>query len=184
MHVVYSHRRFRKVLFIWALLLIHGGGYSHAAVVSQEYQLKAAILFNFARFISWPERALQADGAPLNFCVVGPNPFESILNTLEQKKIGGHQIKIHYLPALSPETQCHLAFFAGTTAEKVDTYSEKLRADSTIAVSDYPGFVKAGGDIEFTRVQDRVQFIINNTSLKKKGMDPRASLLQLAAEVR
>jgi hypothetical protein len=171
-------------LFILCLLLVPGTRYVQSAEVSQEYQLKAAFLYNFARFISWPEQALPAGHNYMNFCIVGPNPFASVLSNLESKVIDGHSIKIYYNDNLSSEQECHLTFYSNSEASTLANLNWSFSSENTVCVSDIPGFVEAGGDIEFIRKQDRIQFIINNTTLKKKGMQPRASLLQLAADIR
>lgn len=166
------------------MLLPLGSLPSQGAEVKQEYKLKAAYLFNFARFISFPSEAMQEKSEVLNFCVIGPNPFSNILSKLESKRINNRQIQVHYLNDRPSELQCHLAFFSKSTENRMDTLDWTKPGKHTINVSDMPGFVDAGGDVEFVVRRDRLQFIINNTVLMEKGLRPRASLLELAAEIR
>lgn len=169
---------------MWLLLLFFCGKSVLAAEVSQEYQLKAAFLFNFARFVSWPEQAMPKGKDPINFCVIGENPFASLLSTLESKQIEGHQIQIYYDNDAPGLRQCHLAFYSDLKFSAPTAIDWSYSGQHTLNVSDIPGFVIAGGDIEFVRKQDRIEFIINNTSLKNKGLDARSSLLELATDIR
>lgn len=155
-----------------------------AAGVPQEYKLKAAYLFNFARFISYPDEAIVQNQGILNFCVIGPNPFASLLSKVESKRVQNYQLKVHYLQRSSDLQQCHIAFYTDLSVSDLKTLDFENDDSLTVNVSDTPGFVDSGGDIEFVVKHERLQFIINNSSLISKGLQPRASLLELAAEVR
>ena len=183
--MILSLRKMRAVkLALIALLLLCNGVPSHSSEVSQEYQLKAAFLFNFARFITWPENALPEESKTINFCIIGENPFGTILSNIESKIISGHSVKIYYLDTRSNPQQCHLAFFGKGTGGEPQDIEWKFTSETTLTVSDMKDFINIGGDIEFIRKKNRIKFVINNSRLKRKGLTPRASLLELAAEIR
>lgn len=153
--------------------------------VDKEYQLKAAYLFNFARFTSWPEETYGAEGGAFNICVVGTNPFSSILAKIETKKIVDHPVKVHYFPAVDEDLlhQCHLAFYNDDqTVRRMSALMNTL--SNTVHVSDVSGFCLSGGDIELFWQKNKLRFKINNSAMKTKKIQPRASLLEMAAEVR
>ena len=157
---------------------------AYGTEVEREYQLKAAYLYNFARFISWPEQSFASGNSNLNICVAGDNPFASVLSGLESKKIEGHTIKVHYLETPNSKSlrSCHLAFYHDPeTFRKMLAFKEA--AINTVHVSDIEGSADSGGDIEFILLQDKLRFIINNSSMKAKGVQPSASLLELAADI-
>lgn len=167
-----------------AALLVLIAPLAHCAEVSQEFQLKGAFLFNFARFISWPQATMQSDEEPIHFCVIGTNPFGSVLSKLENKKIQNHPIKVFYLNGSSAAQKCHLAFYHSAASQQHAEISAHFSHQYTLNISDDAGFIKRGGDIEFIREKNKIKFIINNSQLKKRGLRPRASLLELATEVR
>lgn len=152
--------------------------------VSQEYQLKAAFLFNFARFITWPKTSLTTTDENINFCIIGENPFGTILTNLESKKISGHFVKVHYLEKDNHLQKCHLAFYGKGIVKDRSELDWEFSSQYILTISDISGFAEAGGDIEFTKKNNRIRFIISNSNLKRKGLTPRASLLELAAEIR
>lgn len=176
--------RLSFILFTLVTLLAFWLNSALGAEIGKEFQLKAAYLYNFARFISWPENFFDDSNGTLNICVVGENPFGSILSELESKEIDKHAISVHYFEDFSspPIQKCHLAFLHGPATDR-ELQALKEALVKSVSVSDAKGFAHSGGDIEFILVQDKLRFIINNTALKEKGLKPRASLLELAADV-
>lgn len=151
------------------------------AKASEEYQLKVAYIYNFLRLINWPESTLNADDSTMDVCVYRYNPFGSNLMKLESKKIDNHPIKVHLLQ--TPEQgPCHLVFLPSGTS--IEPELLESFAASTLLIGETNGFIENGGDIEFILMDPHLKFRINNTSLKEKGFQPRASLLELAIEVR
>ena len=50
--------------------------------VSRENQLKAAFLYNFSQFVTWPDDAFSNSSSPIAIGVLGENPFGPVLNDL------------------------------------------------------------------------------------------------------
>ena len=49
---------------------------------SIEYQVKAAFVFNFAKFVEWPLDTFKSENAPIVFCVFRHDPFGSALDEI------------------------------------------------------------------------------------------------------
>jgi hypothetical protein len=155
-----------------------------AQEIGQEYQLKAAFLVNFSRFITWPEQSFSPEHQEITFCIVGDNPFGNTLGAIENKKINGHNIKVIYSDSFRKIPQCHLLFISRSVNNSFDALLAHIGKEPVVTVSDIPGFVDFGGSIEFMIKEDRLSFIINNSDLKQRGIQASASMLDLAASVK
>ena len=176
--------RFLLGLLFCPLCLISSSTLLRAQEASQEFQLKAAFLVNFTRFITWPEQAFSPLQQELNLCVAGKNPFGSALNSVEHKNINGHAISIVYAESLRKPQQCHLLYVSSSEKSDLQSLLSHLDHQPVVTISDIPGFVDAGGSIEFVIKEDRLSFIINNSELKQRGIQAGASMLDLATSVR
>jgi hypothetical protein len=180
-------RIFRNKRFLWFLLLgplcLVGSLATVTGETSQEYQLKAAFLVNFARFMTWPEQSFSPTQPEFTLCVAGMNPFGTALRAAESKMINGRNIKVIYADSLQNLPQCQMLYVSRSEENKLDHLSA-LEQQAVVTVSDIPGFVETGGSIEFVTREDRLSFIINHSSLKRRGIQASASMLDLAASVR
>jgi len=80
---------------------------SHAQY--SEYEIKAAYIFNFAKFIEWPE--IEGNSDTLILGIYGTDPFGNILEkTLIGRKAQGKDWKIIRSSNLSDLTKCHILF--------------------------------------------------------------------------
>ena len=178
------HYRYLWPLLLCPLLLASSLGFLRAQETSQEYQLKAAFLVNFARFITWPAQSFLSEQQEITFCVAGKNPFGTTLSVVENKKINGRDIRVVYADSFQKLPQCHLLFVGSSEGKDITTLISRIGHGPVVTVSDIPGFAAAGGSIEFVIREDRLSFIINNSYLKQRGIQASASMLDLAALVR
>jgi hypothetical protein len=179
----------RYTRFLWYLLLcplffMSSVDLLRAQEVNQEYQLKAAFLVNFSRFITWPEQSFSPEQQEITFCIVGKNPFGATLGAIENKQINGRNIKVVYADSFQKLPQCHLLFVSRSEYNDLGFLLSRISIKPVVMVSDIPGFVDAGGSIEFVIKEDRLSFIINNSDLKQRGIQASSSMLDLAASVR
>ncbi|MDR3088954.1 MAG: YfiR family protein [Desulfobulbaceae bacterium] len=151
-----------------------------ACAVDKEYQLKAAFMLNFTKFIQWPP--VSGPAAAFRVCVVGENPFEDALSAASGKKIGEKNIEVVHFDKLDQARNCRMVFVSRSEESELDVLAERF--PDALTVSDIDGFCKDGGLIELTLRNKRLTFFINNTAMKERGFKVGSSLLQLAAEVR
>ncbi|MBI2875810.1 MAG: YfiR family protein, partial [Candidatus Tectomicrobia bacterium] len=79
---------------------------------AQEYQIKAAFLYNFAKFIEWPPSAFAPNHAGLNLCLLGEEPFGVALNSIRGKTIRGKEVVIKQFAAAENLERCHILFIS------------------------------------------------------------------------
>jgi len=85
-----------------------------------EYRVKAAFLFNFARFVEWPEEPAASAPQPLTICVIGEDPFGEALDQLVQGEVvGARRIAVQRHPT-PPQSHCDVAYIAKQPRENPD----------------------------------------------------------------
>jgi hypothetical protein len=150
---------------------------------ADEYRVKAAILFNLARFVEWPATAFPGPAAPLVICVVGTDPFGPVLDeTLQGHTVGGRQTAVRRLPDVA--AGCHVVFIASSEEKRVADILERLRGSSVLTLSELDGFTEQGGTIGLSTAGDRVRFDINASAAEAARLTVSARVMALASSVR
>ncbi len=168
-------------LIVGALLLLHGVRATAELPVAGEYQVKAAFLYNFGRFVEWPPEAFAQPTAPLRVCVVGSDPFGADLDEVIQgKTIGEHKLLVLRLARAEQATQCHIAFLGGAESADLDRSLAALRSSSALTVGESADFLQAGGMILFTIRDNKVHFSVNLNAASEAGIKISSKLLKLA----
>jgi hypothetical protein len=148
-----------------------------------EYQVKAAYLANFAKFVEWPPGAVT-DDKPIPICVLGQDPFGPVLDAaLSGESVDRHPLVARRISAMSDVDGCRIVFVSSneTMAGAVVAAAERA---SVLTVSDMPGFLKQGGMIEFVLDANRVRFEINLAAARTAGLNLSSELLRVAMAVR
>ena len=151
------------------------------AAAPTEYQLKAVFLLNFARYVQWPAEALP-EGAPIDICVLGRDPFGAYLAELELRQAQGRAVKTRTIDMTGSAAGCEVVFIASSEERRMTLVLRDLASVSPAAltVSDIDGFVDAGGGIGLVTEDDRIRFDINRNTLDRIHLDVSAQLLKLA----
>jgi hypothetical protein len=148
-----------------------------------EYEVKAAYLYKFPKFITWPEDSFTSDMAAFNLCVLGEDKFGDALLTGQSTTINGRQVKIAYKIEAIETLGCHLLFIGASESGSVDEILPLFDGLPIVTVSDISGFAKAGGIIELTVKKGRIAFKINRGAAHQQHLTISASLLNLAVMV-
>ncbi len=150
--------------------------------VSREYTIKAAYLYNFGRYVQWPDDAFDGSGAPLVIGVLGPDPFGDALNVVAQtKQVHGRRIVVRRFASMADYTPCHILFVARSVEpEEQHEAMEKLRGSFGLLVGEAPGFAGEGGAINFFTQQNKIRFEINQKAAAGQGLKISSKLLKLA----
>ena len=152
--------------------------------VSTEYQVKAAYLFNFAKFVEWPANTFSNAGAPLEICVIGLNPFGRGLEaSIAGKTVGGRHIEISHKSDAVSARSCQIVFIAVSDKGQISLLLQQLNGASVLTVSDTSGFTGDGGMINFVLDGDRVSFEANLDAAEHAHLKISARLLSVAKAV-
>lgn len=146
--------------------------------------LKAAFVYNFAKFTEWPSTAL-ASGQRLALCVVGDTAVADALEqTIRGRSHEGHELTVQILTADGPLQSCHVVYVDGRDAARVATVLETLRDQPVFTVGDRKDFAKRGGIAQLILERDRMRFAINVSAAMRAGLTLSSRLLSLATIVR
>jgi hypothetical protein len=148
-----------------------------------EYRVKLAFLYNFSRFITWPEQASLDDGK-FNLCILGGDPFGELLDALAGKSVQNNLLEIKRLDNLDQSHICQIIFVSQTGASDIENIMSTLKDLPALTVSDIEGFTAHGGIIQFKLVDNKVRFNININAANHAGLTISSKLLSLATVVR
>ena len=145
-----------------------------------EYAVKAAFLYKFAKFVSWPEDALPPDG-PLHLCVFGEDPFGDDLDRIVAgKRVGGHPIEVRRLREIGATASCHVVFLSPAAERRHRRVLAALAGRPVLTVGDVEGFAERGGIIGLRVEGGRIRIEINPAAASRAGLHIDAELLGLA----
>jgi hypothetical protein len=153
--------------------------YGQSIVRADEYRVKAAILYNLAKFIEWPDDVFGAQTDPLIVCVLGTDPFGPVLDqTLSGHLVGGRPITAKRVGEVTPA--CHMLFISTSEHKRLPVLVDELRGMSVLTVSDDEDFIAQGGMIGLVTEGERVRFAINSEAADHARLKVSARLLALA----
>lgn len=172
--------RLRPWIVSWLFLVLVLGSRAQETGPS-EYQLKAAFLYNFAKFVEWPTNAFVKATSPMVVGVLGENPFGNDLEqTIHGKTVNQHPFEVKEFHSLTEVKHCHILFISTSETDRLHDIFETLRGSSVLTVGETKNFTESGGMINFVRVGNKVRFEINNPAAEKAGLIISSKLLSLA----
>lgn len=150
-----------------------------------DFQVKAAYLFNFGRFVEWPTRIAATWGDAFTVCVLGQDPFGPALDAaLAGETIGGKRVIAKRISAPHDSGNCQILFLNSAKSEALDRVIEAGDKNSVLTVSDMPQFLERGGMIQFVLEGNRVRFEVNLAAAQHAGLTLSSELLKVATAVR
>lgn len=170
----------------------------------KEYDIKAAFIYNFMKFVSWPDDPKKGDeekdvnsDEPIVIGVIGRNPFGKSMDAILKKKIKGREIvllelmgydkgydekKKEYWQAEELE-ECRLLFVSSSEKKYAEKILAMVDGKDILTVSETDKFLDRGGIINFVEHKNKIRFEINITAAKRADLKVRSQLLRLAMNV-
>jgi len=168
-----------------ALLLV---GSSSASLAEPQHNLqlaeqdiKAALLYNFLRYTQWPHP--PAPGGAVLVCLWGRDPFDGRLAPMAGRTVNQRRIEVRPVRAEGELDTCALLFVNAEERANWPRLRTYLARRSVLTVSDYDGFARAGGMLEFAEVRNRIALRINVAAAEMADLQVQDRLLRLASVV-
>jgi hypothetical protein len=166
----------------WASVLPAAAADSLAA---KEHQVKAAFVYNFAKFVEWPAGSFQNTNSPLVIGVMGKSPISAALEAaVKDRKINGRAILVKSIETAEAARETHLLFVAASEDKRVDNVLPALAGASVLTIGESDAFARESGMINFVLDGDKCRFDINMDSAERAGLKVSAQLQKLAKTVR
>jgi hypothetical protein len=168
----------------WAVALVVALALPSAvpAQMADEYEVKAAFLFNFTRFVDWPP---SSRNAPFCIGVDGADPFNGTMEgVVKGRSVGGRAIAIKHFKPGDDATACQIVFISASDPRKAAAILAQFKAVPILTVGDAPGFCKIGGVIGFSVQGNKVKLDINPEAALRARLQISSKLLSLASLVR
>lgn len=150
-----------------------------------EYEVKAAYLYNFGRFVEWPKQATAPGGSPFMVCVLGQDPFGRALDAiLAGESIDGATTTAARISKPQEAVNCRILFISSSEASQLKQILVTLEGRSVLTVSDLPQFSQHGGMVQFVLEGKRVRFEVNLTPVEHAHLALSSQLLKVAVNLR
>ena len=154
-----------------------------------EPSLKAAFIYNFAKFTEWPQETLPPTGT-FTACVLGAtasasaSPIQAALaRTVKGRQLAGRQISVVQAQIDGHLRSCHLLYLSGVTAAQVAAILEAVQGTPVLTVSDVDEFARRGGIAQMFVEDGKMRFQLNLEAAKRARLELSSKLLVLAAQV-
>jgi hypothetical protein len=164
----------------------------------KEYEVKAAFIFNFLKFIDWPQEKTGGDNNQIVIGIIGEDPFGPAADIFKDKSVEEHKLVIKRFESfeqwkkmeekskkarLEELKSCHLLFICPSEQKQIRDIIEIVHNSSVLTVADADGFIEVGGMINFFTEDNKIRFDINQGAAEKAGLKIRSQLLRLAKRV-
>jgi len=172
----------RSIFFLFTLAVFASEPLAWAQSDSpSEYQVKAAFLYNFAKFVEWPADAFPDSTSPFVFGIVGDDPFEGELTgMISEKSLNGRRVVVRRFRRGEDLRQCHVLFISSSEKKFLTLILESVRGSSVLTVADTDGFARQGGIIGLVLEENRVRLEINPQAAEHSHLKISSKLLALA----
>jgi hypothetical protein len=181
------HKTILPCLAIAAGLTMLVGTPAHSLSASNhsEYEVKAAYLYNFGRFIEWPHDAPSSRASDFSICVLGHDPFGQTLDTtISGERIDSKNVVARRISAGDEAGNCRELFISSSEDKRIKEILSAVSKQGVLTVSDMPQFIQQGGMVQFVVIDERVRFQINLAAAQQGRLNMSSELLKVAAGVR
>lgn len=171
----------RSWLALFCLMSIIRSARAEDPQTLSETQIKAGFVFNFTRFVEWPESAFATSTSPFMVCVVGAAPIAELLTeTSVGKAVDGRPLTIKSMKPTDDLRVCHVLYLGAAGERQEIRVLEMLKGSSVLTVSEIQKFALAGGMIGFVVQENKVKLEINLEAATHAGLKVSSKLIAVS----
>jgi hypothetical protein len=178
MEILITMTSCRRILTICSLLAVAlliaapGGGQT-----AEEYEVKAAFIYNFTKFVEWP----LSDSPSFAICILGDDPFQSSIDRLTSgKTVGSRPVQVRRLKEGAEARHCQIVFVGASERAKASRLVEAVRGTSVLTVGESVDFLRMGGMFYLSMADNHVNVVINTAATEAARLKVSAKLMILA----
>jgi hypothetical protein len=147
---------------------------------ADEYQVKAAYMYNFAKFVDWPAEAFDSPTHPIVFCVLGQTPMSRTLGeALAGKAVDQRSLEFRQLTDSKQAGKCQVLFIGTPDKKELRQALEEVKSHNVLTVGEVEGFTNEGGVIRFVLDGGRVRLEFNLEAADDAKLRISSKLLSL-----
>jgi hypothetical protein len=168
-----------------AAVLTAPPGFAASAQEVNEYQVKAAYVYNLAKFVEWPSGAFHGATDPIGICVFGQSPIADALEeAVAGEKIDDRRLIVHRVSEVQEANNCHILFIAARPRKHLRTILANLKTGGTLTVGETADFLEEGGALNFLLEGNKVRIEVNMNAVERQQFHISPKLLSLARVLR
>lgn len=175
-------RRGAILLSLLLLFSLAAGGAAASLPPTREYQVKAAFIYNFMKFVDWPGEAIGFPST-ITLGILGKDPFGEALDEVEGKTAKGRRVVVVRFRKVEEVRECDVLFVSGSEKGRLPHILKGLQSARVLTVADQEGFCEAGGMINLVSAKSRIVFEINAGAVGRSRLRVSSQLLKLARSV-
>lgn len=158
---------------LWMPLPVGGAG----PVTGPEYDVKIGFIYNFAKFVEWPQEAYEKSPDALVLCFASDDPSADVFYKLEGKIIRGRKLKVVAYQEGACLAESQILFLATQDKEFIQQVLSLAKGHAVLTIGEIDGFTQWGGIINFFRENNRLRFKINIDAARQEGLKMSSQLL-------
>ena len=150
-----------------------------------DYQVKAAFLYNFAKFVEWPPQVFKTARDPIAICVLGKNPVGDALDeAVAGKAVEGRTFLVRQITEINPGSNCQILFVSSSERKRFRSMAASMKGAGILTVGEAQDFAAEGGVINFKLEAGRIRLEINLDAAEQAQLRISSKLLSLAQIVK
>jgi hypothetical protein len=151
------------------------------AQAADEYRIKAAFLYNFAKFVEWPAQAFKSPSDPIVIGVLGTDPFgDALAEAVAGKTLGGRAFQVREVADAQQVVGCQIVFVSSSERKRLGPLFIRIGNSAVLTVGEMDNFAAEGGIINFKIDEGSVRLQINVEAARRQQLRISAKLLSLA----
>lgn len=149
---------------------------------ASEYNLKAAFIYNFTKYIEWNA---AADEGNFTIGIIGTSPINApLVEIVKTETVNGKKITIKQFSNPSEISFCNILFISRNTNASLPDILAKTDNKGTLVVSEQENYAREGSAINFVIVNRKLKFQANVNAINEAGLTASSQLLKLAIIVK
>ena len=141
-----------------------------------ETRLKAAYIYNFARFVEWPARP-----GPIRISILGQGDLGAPLEQVVRGKVAnGRAIEVTHITSMTDSDCCEILLIDRSESKHVREIVQTLAGKPVLTVSDQENGLRDGVMIAFQLFEESVRFQVNQEAAEHAGLKISSQLLKVA----
>jgi len=151
------------------------------SAATSEYDIKAAFIYNIAKYVDWIERSGMDQQKSLPLCILGEDPFGNAIDKLQGRKVRGFTLHVKRIESIDDHSGCSILFISKSEKDDLPVLLDILsRGKGLLTISDIAGFAERGGMVELALIGNRVGLVVNIQVARSLDIYLSSKILRLA----